>query len=78
MTGHRSQAVVQLRQFAADAEKRHWLALALDSNLAAVQLLQADNDPAAAALRSQVESTAREHGFAWILARLPATKPQPG
>ena len=75
--GQRSQAVAQLREFAADAEKRQWLGQSLEAKLAALQLLEQGHDPAAATLRLQLETTARHHGFGWVLARLsPTLKPQ--
>ncbi|MBS0488251.1 MAG: protein kinase [Proteobacteria bacterium] len=64
-------AVDKLLAAAADAEKYHWLALALEAQLAAVQLLEQGKDAAAAAsLRKQLETRARTHGFGWIEAQL--------
>lgn len=73
MSGQRSQAIAQLQEFASDAEKRQWLAQSSEATLAAVELLEQDHDPAAAALRLQLETTARQHGFGWVLARLSPT-----
>jgi len=70
MSGQRREAISRLLEFAQDAQKRYWIALALDAKLAAVGLLDEENDPSAAQLRKEVEQTARQHGFGWILARL--------
>ena len=68
--GGASEAVSDLRALAADAEHRHWLAWSLEADLAAVEALQLRHDPAAATLRAELVSTAREHGFGWVLTRL--------
>ncbi len=70
MSGQRNKAIVQLREFAADAEKRHWLAHSLEAELAVVQLLEQAHDPTAAAARQRLEEKARQHGFGWVLTRL--------
>jgi len=70
MSGQRREAISRLLEFAQDAQKRYWIARALDAKLAAVGLLDEENDPSAAQLRKEVEQTARQHGFGWILARL--------
>jgi DNA-binding winged helix-turn-helix (wHTH) protein/tetratricopeptide (TPR) repeat protein/TolB-like protein len=63
-------AIGDLRALAKDAEARHWLGWSLESRLAAYEVLAAHHDPAAAPLRAEIASTAREHGFGWVLARL--------
>jgi DNA-binding winged helix-turn-helix (wHTH) protein/tetratricopeptide (TPR) repeat protein len=68
--GETAAAVSTLRDLAADADQRQWLVWALESRLTAVELLERSHDPAAAGLRAEVESTARRHGFKWVLARL--------
>jgi DNA-binding winged helix-turn-helix (wHTH) protein/tetratricopeptide (TPR) repeat protein len=69
--GQRESAVVALRDLATDAEQRQWLSLALEAKLAALELLQEDNDTAAAApLRREIEAQAKKHGFNWVLMRL--------
>jgi hypothetical protein len=68
--GETAAAVSTLRDLAADADQRQWLVWALESRLTAVELLERSHDPAAAGLRAEVESTARQHGFKWVLARL--------
>jgi hypothetical protein len=59
-----------LRALAADAERRHWLGWSLEAELAMVEALQLQHDPGAATLRAEVVSTARGHGFGWVLTRL--------
>jgi hypothetical protein len=70
MSGQRREAIPRLLELAEDAQKRYWIALALEAKLAAVGLLDEENDPSAAQTRREVEQTARQHGFGWILARL--------
>ncbi|MGH8123739.1 MAG: protein kinase domain-containing protein [Rudaea sp.] len=69
-SGEPAQAISQLREFAADAQKRNWLAHSLEAELAALQLLEQAHDPTAPAARLQLEARARQHGFGWVLARL--------
>jgi tetratricopeptide (TPR) repeat protein len=68
--GGASEAVSDLRALAADAERRHWLGWSLEAELAMVEALQLQHDPGAATLRAEVVSTARGHGFGWVLTRL--------
>jgi hypothetical protein len=63
-------AIGDLRALAKDAETRHWLGWSLESRLAAYEVLAARHDPAAARLRAEIASSAREHGFGWVLTRL--------
>jgi DNA-binding winged helix-turn-helix (wHTH) protein/tetratricopeptide (TPR) repeat protein len=63
-------AIEDLRALAKDAEARHWLGWSLESRLAAYEVLAAHHDPAAAPLRAEIASSAREHGFGWVLTRL--------
>lgn len=63
-------AIGDLRALAKDAETRHWLGWSLESRLAAYEVLAAKHDPAAAPLRAEIASSAREHGFGWVLTRL--------
>lgn len=72
LAGDRSGAVAALNDLAADADRRQWIAWALESRLTAVELAP----PPAASLRDAVRTTAREHGFAWVLARLAELKPE--
>ncbi len=69
-SGERAQAISQLREFAADAQKRNWLSHSLEAELAAEQLLEQAHDPTAPASRLLLEARARQHGFGWVLARL--------
>ncbi|HEX6834558.1 MAG TPA: hypothetical protein VF132_13555, partial [Rudaea sp.] len=69
-TGADNQAVGKLLALADDAERRHALAEALETRLAAFQLLQRAHDPQAERVRRQIETVARAQGFASILARL--------
>jgi DNA-binding LacI/PurR family transcriptional regulator len=73
MSGQRREAISRLLELALDAQKRYWIALALETKLAAVGLLDEENDPSAAQTRKEVEQAARQHGFGWILARLAPT-----
>ena len=57
----------RLLALAADAEQRHWLGWALEAKLAAWELLHAEHASGADALRRDIESTARHHGFGRIL-----------
>jgi hypothetical protein len=62
-----------LLALAADAERRQWLAQALEARFAAWQVLERAQDPAAARLRDDIAARARQHGFAWLRSRvLPA------
>ena len=63
-------AIGDLAALAKDAQARHWLGWSLESRLAAYQVLAAKHDPAAAALHAEIASSARAHGFGWVLARL--------
>jgi len=63
-------AIGDLRALAKDADSRHWLGWSLESRLAAYEVLAAHHDPAAAPLRAEIASSAREHGFGWVLTRL--------
>jgi DNA-binding winged helix-turn-helix (wHTH) protein/tetratricopeptide (TPR) repeat protein len=63
-------AIADLHALAKDAETRHWLGWSLESQLAAYEVLAARHDPAAVPLRAEISSSAREHGFGWVLTRL--------
>jgi DNA-binding winged helix-turn-helix (wHTH) protein/TolB-like protein/Tfp pilus assembly protein PilF len=65
-------AVEKLLALAADAEQRHWLGWSLEAKLAAWELLHARGADSAAAnaLRLEIETTARQHGFGRILSIL--------
>ena len=73
-----ASAVADLRAMAADADHRHWLGWSLESRLAAVEAMELRHDPAAAPLRAEVASKAREHGFGWVLTRLGKAKQDRG
>jgi serine/threonine-protein kinase len=70
VSGQQKQAVSRLLALADDAEKRQWIALALQARLGAVQLLEQMSDPTAPDQRKRLESAANAHGFGWVLARL--------
>ncbi|MEO7149818.1 MAG: hypothetical protein ABIY40_07800 [Rhodanobacteraceae bacterium] len=70
--GDRDAAVTALQTLANDADRRQWMASALEARLAAFQLLQRSHDPVALTRRSQIETAAHSHGFKWVLARLDA------
>jgi len=59
-----------LRALGDDAEKRKWVAYALEARLAEWRLRSVAKTPADPALRAQIEATAHTKGFAWVLARL--------
>lgn len=69
-TGHRQEAVAALKALATDADKRHWMASALEARLAAYRLPAQADDLSAAALHDKIAATAKSHGFKWVLARL--------
>jgi DNA-binding winged helix-turn-helix (wHTH) protein/tetratricopeptide (TPR) repeat protein len=65
-----SAAIADLRALAADADRRHWLGWSLESRLAEVEALRRRHDAGAQALGADVASSAKTHGFGWVLARL--------
>ncbi|HET8940522.1 MAG TPA: protein kinase [Rudaea sp.] len=69
-SGKSAEAIAQLRALAADAQKRQWIADALEAKLAAVRLLAQNHDPAADSLRLDLRNMARHYGFGWVLTRL--------
>jgi hypothetical protein len=71
-TGKRAVGVAKLQALATDADKRYWMASALEARLAVYRLLAQGHDPAAAALHDKIAATAKSHGFKWVLARLDA------
>jgi hypothetical protein len=75
VSGQQEQAASRLLALADDAEKRQWIALALEARLGAVQLLEQMSDPTAADQRRRLEAAARAHGFGWVMARL-TSKPK--
>jgi hypothetical protein len=52
---------------AADAERRQWPRWSLEAKLAAWRLMQVRGASAAVALRREIETTARQHGFGRVL-----------
>jgi len=62
-----AQSSDRLLALAADAERRHWLVWSLEAKLAAWELLHAQHAASAPALRRDIESTARSHGFGRML-----------
>ncbi|HEY2395978.1 MAG TPA: protein kinase [Rudaea sp.] len=73
--GQPRQAALRLVELADDAAKRQWIARELEARLAAIPLLEQIGDASAAAQRKRVETTARQHGFGWVLDRLNSTLP---
>ncbi|MBS0569194.1 MAG: protein kinase [Proteobacteria bacterium] len=65
-------AAAALQALADRVEKRHWIALALDARLAALELLAAHDPAQAAALKKRIDALARQHGFAGVLVRAEA------
>jgi len=76
-TGDRTAAIAKLRALAADADRRQWPGLALETRLAMLQLLERSRDPGATALRDEIRDKARRLGYGWILARLEADRSKP-
>ena len=75
--GEREQAITSLQRLAQDAESRKWLGQAMEGRLAELRISQFGTDaPRIASLRSQIETVARQHGFAWVLTRLRALSAQ--
>ena len=71
--GERELAITALRRLAQDAEMRQWLGQAMEARLAELRVTELGSDATRiATLRAQIESAARQHGFAWVLARLRA------
>ena len=60
-------AAEKLLTLAKDAERRHFIGWALETKLAAWELLRARDAAAADALRAEIEKSAREYGFGRIL-----------
>ena len=71
-------AIEKLLTLAADAEQRRFNSLALEAKLAAYRLLRAQGQSKADPLRSEIEKTAREHGFGRILKLLGPPHPATG
>ena len=65
-----TSAADQLLSLAADAERRQFLGWALEAKLAAWELMRGKRANAAASLRTQIEKSARQHGFGRILNQL--------
>jgi tetratricopeptide (TPR) repeat protein len=71
----RSAAVDRLRELASDAERRHWIAWALEAKLAEWQILTGlDKKSEAAERRLDLERTARALGFKRILSLLNSSR----
>lgn len=62
-----ASAAQKLLALASDASRRHWLAWSLEAKLDAWELLSSTGDSTAAALRADIDSAARAHGFGRIL-----------
>jgi DNA-binding winged helix-turn-helix (wHTH) protein/tetratricopeptide (TPR) repeat protein/TolB-like protein len=76
-TGDHDAAIAKLRALAADADRRQWPGLALETRLAMLQLLERSRDPGSAALHDEIRDKARRLGYGWILARLEADRSKP-
>ncbi|WP_347260568.1 protein kinase [Rudaea sp.] len=66
----RAAGIAALESLADDAERRSWLALALEARLPLLPLLQQSDAPMAEELRNRTESAARRYGFKWVSTRL--------
>ncbi len=76
-TPRRTDAIARLRDLAADAERRQWLAWSLEAKLAEWQLLKAAGNAAAATrLRADLETVAGKHGFRRIITSISASPQQ--
>ena len=63
----RTAAIARLREVASDAERRHWLAWALEAKLAAWRLARTQGDEVlSASLGRDLRNAARAHGFGRI------------
>jgi tetratricopeptide (TPR) repeat protein len=62
--------VGKLLELADDAARRHFLSWSLEAKLMALDLLSAQHLPTATALRSDIDTIARRHGFGRVLHRL--------
>ncbi len=63
----RTAAIAQLRELAADAERRHFMSWALEAKLAEWELLRTDGDgPRTSHLGNELAATARQSGFGRI------------
>jgi len=71
--GTKSRAAESLLALAADGEKRFWIGPALDAQLAALAMLEAAHAASAEVHREQIATSARQHGYGWVLARLQAS-----
>ena len=71
----RAAAIAQLREIAADAERRHWITWSLEAKLAAWRLATtAGDETLGATLARDLRSTATSHGLGRILLLMRATK----
>jgi eukaryotic-like serine/threonine-protein kinase len=70
LSGKHVAALASLRELAVDAQRRQWMEWALDARLSTLKVLAQVRDPAAATMRSELESDARTHGFGWVVMRL--------
>ena len=68
-------ALDKLLALATDAERRRFMAWALEARLAAWRLMRVKGLSAADALRAEVDRTARQHGFGRIVGLLRETAP---
>lgn len=73
-TGTPDAAIASLRVMADDADKRHWLGMALEARLAALRLQERGDPEAARQARDALATTARQHGFGWLEQRLALTE----
>ena len=70
-------AVERLQQLASEAEKRQWMATALEARLALVELWARRGDSRAKTGRDSLAAAARQYGFIWLSQRVSATAPTP-
>lgn len=69
LRGDAPGAAAALQTLADDADKRHWIAYALDARLAALELLAAHDPGQGAMLKKQLDTQARRYGFRRVTQR---------
>lgn len=69
-TEDRKEAIIALRTLADDADRRGWIAWALETRLALLQQLESAHDATAAAVRDRLAADVEKYGFSWIRKRL--------
>ncbi len=73
--GRHDKAMIDLRALGDEATKRLWIANLLETQLATLQLMEKEDSPktSAARLRNDLQTSAQQLGFGWILIRMRPT-----